>query len=170
MAVILFLSFSQDLGTPLIIERLCAAVRDFTLATSKLRLAHHAHHTVKKQQGKWFCNNFRRISPLSVTEKVLDFLIQTLAEKLYRDLKCGFRCNRSTWDIIVSMRQTHEEYSAQCHPLHIALFTWRKHLIRLAEKGYIAYTEGLWIFPGQHHKRSITMHWYVPGRYRLERD
>lgn len=66
--------------------------------------------TIFKRKGDMSdCNNYRGISLLSTAGKLFAKValnrLQTLAEKLYPETQCGFRANRSTTDMIFSLRQ-----------------------------------------------------------------
>ena len=67
----------------------------------------------KNKGDRGDCNNYRGISLLSVTGKVIARAIltrlQTLAEAIYPDSQCGFRANRATTDMIFSVRQLQEK-------------------------------------------------------------
>lgn len=81
--------------------------------------------TLYKQKGdRGDCNNYRGISLLSVTGKLLARLVlarlQVLAEEIYPEAQCGFRAGRSTTDMIFSVRQLQEKAREQQQPLHIA--------------------------------------------------
>jgi hypothetical protein len=71
------------------------------------------------------CSNYRSISLLSTSYKILsNILLSTLipyADEIIGDHQCGFRCNRST-DQIVYIRQILEkkwEYNGTLHQLFI---------------------------------------------------
>jgi hypothetical protein len=68
---------------------------------------------IYKKGDKIECNNYRGISPLSTTYKILsDILLSRLiphAEKIIGDHQCGFRHNRSTTDHIFCIRQILEK-------------------------------------------------------------
>ena len=55
------------------------------------------------------CNNYRGISLLSIVAKVVARVIlirlQKLAERIYPESQCGFRAERSTIDMVFSLRQ-----------------------------------------------------------------
>ncbi len=70
------------------------------------------------------CNNYRGISLLSIVGKVFARVIlirlQKLAERIYPESQCGFRAERSTIDMVFSLRQLQEKCREQHMPLHIA--------------------------------------------------
>ena len=81
--------------------------------------------TLYKNKGeRGDCNNYRGISLLSVTGKVLARVLlrrlQQLAEQVYPESQCGFRARRSTTDMIFAVRQLQEKSREQRRPLHIA--------------------------------------------------
>ena len=58
------------------------------------------------------CNNYRGISLRSIVGKVFARVIlirQKLAERIYPESQCGFRAERSTIDMIFSLRQLQEK-------------------------------------------------------------
>ena len=63
------------------------------------------------------CNNYRGISLLSIVGKVFARVIQKLAERIYLESQCGFRAERSTIDMVFSLRQLQEK----CREQHNAL-------------------------------------------------
>ena len=87
--------------------------------------------TLYKQKGdRGDCNNYRGISLLSVTGKVIAKLVlnrlHKLAEELYPESQCGFRPGRSTTDMIFCVRQLMEKSREQRQPLHIAFIDLTK--------------------------------------------
>ena len=70
------------------------------------------------------CNNYRGISLLSIVGKVFARVIlirlQKLAERIYPESQCGFRAERSTIDMVFSLRQLQEKCREQHMPLYIA--------------------------------------------------
>ena len=81
---------------------------------------------IYRKGDKTDCNNYRGISLLPTTYKVLsNILLSRLipyAEEVTGDHQCGFRCNRSTIDHIFCIRQIHEkkwEYNEAVHQLFI---------------------------------------------------
>ncbi|KAI8514516.1 hypothetical protein Bbelb_071070 [Branchiostoma belcheri] len=81
--------------------------------------------TLYKNKGdRGDCNNFRRISLLSITGKAIARIVrkrlQTLAERVLPESQCGFRAGRSTTDMIFTLRKLQEKCREQCMPLYIA--------------------------------------------------
>ena len=70
--------------------------------------------TLYKNKGERSdCNNYRGISLLSIVGKVFARVIlirlQKLAERIYPESQCGFRAERSTIDMVFSLRQLQEK-------------------------------------------------------------
>jgi len=69
--------------------------------------------SIHKKRDKTDCNNYRGISLLPTTYKILsNVLLSRLipyAEEVIGDHQCGFRCNRSTTDHIFFICQILEE-------------------------------------------------------------
>ncbi|XP_066282992.1 uncharacterized protein [Branchiostoma lanceolatum] len=87
--------------------------------------------TLYKNKGERSdCNNYRGISLLSVVGKVYTKVVlarlQRLAERVYPESQCGFRANRSTIDMIFSLRQLQEKCREQNMPLYIAFIDLTK--------------------------------------------
>ena len=87
--------------------------------------------TLYKNKGdRGDCNNYRGISLLSVVGKVFARVVlkrlQVLAEQVYPESQCGFRANRSTEDMIFSLRQLQEKCREQRQPLFIAFIDLTK--------------------------------------------
>ena len=67
--------------------------------------------TLYKNKGERnHCNNYRGISLLSIVgrvfaPRVIRIRLQKLAERIYPESQCGFRAERSTLDIVFSLRQ-----------------------------------------------------------------
>ena len=76
------------------------------------------------------CNNYRGISLLSIVGKVFARVIlirlQKLAERIYPESQCGFRAERSTIDMVFSLRQLQEKCREQQMPLYIAFIDLTK--------------------------------------------
>jgi hypothetical protein len=79
-------------------------------------------YVICKKGYKTDCNNYRGISLLPTTYKLLsDILLSRLppyAEEIVGDYQCGFRCNRSTTDHIFCIHQILEkkcQYNAAVH-------------------------------------------------------
>ena len=87
--------------------------------------------TIYKNKGEWNdCNNYRGISLRSIVGKVFARVIlirlQKLAERIYPESQCCFRTERSTIDMIFSLRQLQEKYREQHMPLYIAFIDLTK--------------------------------------------
>ena len=87
--------------------------------------------TLYKNKGnRGNCNNYRGISLLSVVGKVFARVVlkrlQVLAERIYPESQCGFRANRSTVDMIFSLRQLQEKCKEQRQPLFVAFIDLTK--------------------------------------------
>ena len=81
--------------------------------------------TLYKNKGdRSDCNNYRGSSLLSVVGKVFARVVlmrlQVLSERVYPESQCGFRAERSTVDMIFSVRQLREKCREQQMPLYIA--------------------------------------------------
>ena len=70
------------------------------------------------------CNDYRGIYLLGIVSKtfarVMLNRLQTLTERVYPEAQCGFRAQRSTIDMIFSLRQLQEKCREQRRPLYIA--------------------------------------------------
>jgi hypothetical protein len=68
---------------------------------------------IHKKSDKTDCSNYRSISLLSTSYKILsNILLSTLityADEIIGDHQCGFQCNRSTTDQIFYIRQILEK-------------------------------------------------------------
>ena len=87
--------------------------------------------TLYKNKGERSdCNNYRGISLLSIVGKVFAPVIlthlQKLAERVYPELQCGFRAERSTVDMIFSLCQLQEKCREQQMPLYVAFIDLTK--------------------------------------------
>ena len=87
--------------------------------------------TLYKNKGERSdCNNYRGISLLSIVGKVFARVIlirlQKLAERIYPESQCGFRAERSTIDMVFSLRQLQEKCREQHMPLYIAFIDLTK--------------------------------------------
>ena len=96
--------------------------------------------TLYKNKGdRSDCNNYREISLLSIVGKVFArvFLarLQVLAERIYPESQCGFRAERSTVDMIFSVRQLQEKCREQQMPLYIAFIDLTKAFDLVSRKG-----------------------------------
>ncbi len=85
------------------------------------------------------CNNYRGISLLSIVGKVFAHVVlnrlQVLAERVYSEAQCGFRSQRSTIDMIFSLRQLQDKCQEQRQPLYIAFIDLTKAFILVSRKG-----------------------------------
>ena len=76
------------------------------------------------------CNNYRGISLLKVIGKLFARValkrLQVLAERVYPESQCGFRANRSTIDMVFSLRQLQEKCREQRQPLFVAFIDLTK--------------------------------------------
>lgn len=87
--------------------------------------------TLYKNKGdRSDCNNYRGISLLSIVGKTFARVVlnrlQSLAERVYPESQCGFRAERSTIDMIFSLRQLQEKCREQRRPLYIAFIDLTK--------------------------------------------
>ena len=75
-------------------------------------------------------NNYRGISLLCISgtlfARVTLYHLQKLAERVYPESQCGFRSNRSTVDMIFSLRQLQEKCKEQQQPLYVAFIDLTK--------------------------------------------
>lgn len=102
--------------------------------------------TLYKNKGdKGDCNNYRGISLLSVTGKIFARVmlerLQRLAERLYPESQCGFRKNRSTVDMMFSLRLIQEKCREQRRPLHVAFVDLTKAFDMVSRDGLYAILE-----------------------------
>ena len=98
--------------------------------------------TLYKNKGEWSdCNNYRGISLLSIIGKVSARMVlarlQTLATRIYPELQCGFRSERSTVDMIFSVRQIQEKCREQNKPLYVAFIDLTKAFDLVSRTGLI---------------------------------
>ena len=96
--------------------------------------------TLYKNKGECSdCNNYRGISLLSIVGKVFAPVIlvhlQKLAERVYPESQCGFRAERSTIDMIFSLRQLQEKCREQQMPLYVALIELTKGFDLVSREG-----------------------------------
>ena len=87
--------------------------------------------TIYKNKGERNdCNTYRGISLRSIVGNVFDRVIlirlQKLAERIYPESQCGFRAERSTIDMIFSLRQLQEKCREQHMLLYIAVIDLTK--------------------------------------------
>ena len=102
---------------------------------------------VHKKGDKTDCNNYRGISILPNTYKILsNILLSRLtpyAKEIVGDHQCGFRRNRSTIDHIYCIRQIHEkkwEYNEEIHQLFI---DFKKDYNSVGRRSYIRFSLSL---------------------------
>ena len=96
--------------------------------------------TLYKNKGERSdCNNYRGISLLSIVGKVFARVIlvrlQKLAERVYPESQCGFRAERSTIDMVFSLRQLQEKCREQQMPLYIAFIDLTKAFDLVSRQG-----------------------------------
>ena len=96
--------------------------------------------TIYKNKGdKSDCNNYRGISLLSIAGKVFAKValkrLQQLGETVYPESQCGFRPNRSTTDMIFSVRQIQEKCREQNQPLYMVFIDLTKAFDLVSRKG-----------------------------------
>ena len=87
--------------------------------------------TLYKNKGdRSDCNNYRGISLLSIVGKLFARVVlkklQRLADRVYPESQCGFRAERSTIDMIFSLRQLQEKCREQHMPLYLAFIDLTK--------------------------------------------
>ena len=79
--------------------------------------------TLYKNKGdRSDCNNHRGISLMSIVGKcfarVVLMRLQKIADRVYPESQCGFRAERSTTDMVFSLRQLQEK----CREQHVGLY------------------------------------------------
>ena len=76
------------------------------------------------------CSNYRGISLLAIAGKIMAKVVQArlakLAERILTESQCGFRRERSTIDMIFSLRQIQEKAIEQHQELYIVFVDFRK--------------------------------------------
>ena len=87
--------------------------------------------TLYKNKGERAdCNNYRGISLLSIAGKAFAKValkrLQILGDRVYPESQCGFRPERSTVDMIFSLRQLQEKCREQGKPLYVAFIDLTK--------------------------------------------
>ncbi|XP_029645741.1 uncharacterized protein LOC115219705, partial [Octopus sinensis] len=87
--------------------------------------------TLYKNKGdRSDCNNYKGISLLSIVGKAFARVVlkrlQMLAERVYPESQSGFRAERSTIDMIFSLRQLQEKSREQRQPLYVAFIDLAK--------------------------------------------
>ena len=98
--------------------------------------------TLYKNKGvRHDCNNHRGISLLSIVGKTIARAIlprlQKLANRVYPESQCGFRPERSTIDMIFSVRQIQEKCREQQMPLHMAFIDLTKAFDLVSREGLL---------------------------------
>ena len=96
--------------------------------------------TLYKNKGdRSDCNNFRGISLLSVVGKAFARVVltrlQVFANRIYPESQCGFRAERSTVDMIFSVRQLQDKCRKQQMPLYIAFIDLTKAFDLVSSRG-----------------------------------
>ena len=87
--------------------------------------------TLYKNKGdRSDCSNYHGISLLRIVGKVFARVVlkrlQVLAEQVCPESQCGFRANRSTIDMIFSLKQLQEKCREQRQPLFVAFIDLTK--------------------------------------------
>ena len=96
--------------------------------------------TLYKNKGeRTDCNNYRGILLLGIVGKVFARVIlvrlQKLAERVYPESQCGFRAERSTLDMVFSLRQLQEKCREQQMPLYVAFIDLTKAFDLVSREG-----------------------------------
>ena len=85
------------------------------------------------------CNNYRGISLLGIVGKVFARVIlvrlQKLAKRVYPESQCGFRAEKSTVDMVFSLRQLQEKCREQQMPLYVAFIDLTKAFDLVSREG-----------------------------------
>ena len=102
--------------------------------------------TVYKNKGQRNdCNNYRGISLLSIVGKlfarVILIRLQKLAERIYPESQCGFQAERSTIDMVFSLRQLQEKCREQQMPLYIAFIDLAKAFDMVSRDGLLRFSK-----------------------------
>lgn len=86
--------------------------------------------TIYKKGDKWLCGNYRGISLLCTAGKIFTKILlnrlKILAENILPESQCGFRSDRSTNDMIFSLRQIQEKAIEQKKDLYMVFFDFKK--------------------------------------------
>ena len=121
------------------------------------------------------CNNYRGISLLSIVGKVFARVIlirlQKLAERIYPESQCGFRAERSTIDMIFSLRQLQEKCREHHMPLYIAFIDLTKAFDLVSRDGLFKVLPKIGCPPKlqsmiesfQRHKGNNAVQWQLLG-------
>ena len=96
--------------------------------------------TLYKNKGdRSDCNNYHGIFLLSIVRKVFARVVlarlQVLADRVYPESQCGFRAERSTVDMIFSVRQLQEKCREQQMPLYMAFIDLTKAFDFVSRRG-----------------------------------
>ena len=95
-----------------------------------------------KKGARSDCNNHRGIFLLSIAGKTFSRVIlprlKKFAERVYSESQCEFRSQRSTTDIIFSVRQLQEKFKEQNVPFYIAFIDLDKAFNLVSNKGLFA--------------------------------
>jgi hypothetical protein len=91
------------------------------------------------------CNNYRGISLLSIVGKLFGRVVlsrlQQLADRVYPESQCGFRAQRSTTDMIFTLRQIQEKCREQKTPLIVAFVDLNKAFDTVSREGLYSVLE-----------------------------
>jgi hypothetical protein len=87
--------------------------------------------TIFKKGDRLDCGNYRGISLLSIAGKLfarilLNRLIEHAEENILPEAQCGFRSERSTIDMIFTLKQVQEKCAEQNKPLYIVFVDFAK--------------------------------------------
>jgi len=103
--------------------------------------------SIHKKGDKTDCNNYRGISPLPNTYKILsNILLSRLisyAEEITGDHQCGFRRNRSTIDLIYCIRQILEKKWEYNEPVHQLFIDFKKAYDTVTREVFIRFSLSL---------------------------
>lgn len=96
--------------------------------------------TLFKNKGdRHHCNNYRGTCLLNIVGKLFARIVLrrlvALAERIYPESQCGFRSQRSTVDMIFSVRQLQEKYREQNQPLYLTFIDLTKAFDLLSRDG-----------------------------------
>ncbi|CAG4989602.1 unnamed protein product [Colias eurytheme] len=104
--------------------------------------------TIYKGKGdRGDCNSYRGISLLSIVGKLFSRVIQSrlqkLANRVYPESQCGFRPQRSTTDMIFTLRQLQEKCREQKTPLFVAFVDLNKAFDTVSREGLYSALESI---------------------------
>ena len=102
--------------------------------------------TLYKNKGdRSDCNNYRGISLLAIVGKLFARVIlsrlQILGDRVYPESQCGFRAQRSTIDMVFSLRQLQEKCREQNMPLYLAFIDLTKAFDLVSREGLFVLLE-----------------------------